>query len=48
VSISSPFTAPDGTSHHLERGIRTFVVVKRAGRWLIMQDHNTTVATPPR
>jgi uncharacterized protein (TIGR02246 family) len=48
MSISSPFTAPDGTNHPVQRGIRTFVVVKRAGRWLIMQDHNTTVVTPAR
>lgn len=48
VSVSSPFTSPDGTRHESQRGIRTFVVVNRGGRWLIVQDHNTTVATPPR
>jgi hypothetical protein len=26
--------------------VRTFVVVKRGGRWLIMQDQNTNVAVP--
>jgi hypothetical protein len=46
--VSSPFTSPDGTSHHLQRGIRTFVVANRAGRWEIVQDHNTAVSEPSR
>ena len=37
----STYTTPDGVRHENERQIRTFVVVKRGGRWLIMQDHNT-------
>jgi uncharacterized protein (TIGR02246 family) len=37
----STFTTPDGVKHEKERQIRTFVLVKRAGRWLIMQDQNT-------
>jgi uncharacterized protein (TIGR02246 family) len=37
----STYTTPDGIRHENERHIRTFVVVKRGGRWLIMQDHNT-------
>jgi uncharacterized protein (TIGR02246 family) len=48
ISASSPFVSPDGTKHDVQRGIRTFVVVKRGGRWLIMQDHNTTIVPPPR
>jgi uncharacterized protein (TIGR02246 family) len=48
ISVSSPFVAPDGTKHDVQRGIRTFVVVKRGGSWLIMQDHNTTIVPPPR
>jgi uncharacterized protein (TIGR02246 family) len=47
TSIMSPFTSPDGVKHGAERHIRTFVVVKRSGRWLIMQDHNTTVIELP-
>ena len=42
TSTMSPFTSPDGVKYGAERHIRTFVVVKRGGRWLIMQDHNTT------
>ena len=47
TSTMSPFTSPDGVKHGTERHIRTFVVVKRGGRWLIMQDHNTTVIELP-
>jgi uncharacterized protein (TIGR02246 family) len=48
ISISSPFVSPDGTKHDVQRGIRTFVIVKRDERWLIMQDHNTTIVPFPR
>jgi hypothetical protein len=44
----SPFKSPDGVSHGAERHVRTFVVVKRSGRWLIMQDQNTTMVDPPK
>ena len=40
-SLVSTYTTPDGVRHENERAIRTFVVVKRGGRWLIMQDQNT-------
>jgi len=43
TSMLSPFTSPDGVKHGAEQYIRTFVVVKRGGHWLIMQDHNTRV-----
>ena len=39
----STFTTPDGVKHERQRNIRTFVVVKRGGRWLIMHDHNTFI-----
>ena len=45
---SNTFTTPDGVKHENERSIRTFVVVKRSGRWLIMQDQNTFISPPPR
>jgi uncharacterized protein (TIGR02246 family) len=48
ISVSSAFVAPDGTKHDVQRGIRTFVIVKRGARWLIMQDHNTTIGPPPQ
>ncbi|MEO7540182.1 MAG: SgcJ/EcaC family oxidoreductase [Pyrinomonadaceae bacterium] len=42
----STFTTPDGVKHENQRNIRTFIVVKRNGRWLIMHDHNTFMAEP--
>jgi uncharacterized protein (TIGR02246 family) len=44
ISQMSTFTTPDDVKHENERHIRTFVVVQRNDRWLIMQDQNTTVA----
>jgi uncharacterized protein (TIGR02246 family) len=40
-SRTSTFTTPNGVTHENESRIRTFVVVKRDSRWLIMQDQNT-------
>lgn len=42
ASRMSPFRTPDLVEHPHDRPIRTFVVVKRHGRWLMMQDQNTT------
>src|SRR5262249_15842745 len=47
TSTLNPFTSPDGVKRGAEQYIRTFVVVKRGGRWLIMQDHNTRVVRLP-
>jgi uncharacterized protein (TIGR02246 family) len=43
ISRMSTFTEPDGVKHEKEAHIRTFIVVKQSGHWLIMQDQNTTV-----
>jgi uncharacterized protein (TIGR02246 family) len=43
TSRMSTFITPDGVKHENERHIRTFVVVQRNGRWLIMQDQNTVI-----
>lgn len=40
-SKTSPYTSPDGVRRKNQRQIRTFVLVKRGGKWLIMQDQNT-------
>ena len=37
------YVTPEGNKHENERHIRTFVVVRRNGRWLIMHDQNTIV-----
>jgi uncharacterized protein (TIGR02246 family) len=47
TSDLSSFTTPEGVTHEGDRQIRTFIVVKRGGRWLIMQDHNTFVVAQP-
>ena len=47
LSRVSTFTTPDGVKHENEQQIRTFVVVKRGARWLIIQDHNTIVTPQP-
>jgi uncharacterized protein (TIGR02246 family) len=46
-SRSSTFTTPDGVTHQNESRIRTFVLVKRDSRWLIIQDQNTVANQPP-
>ncbi len=43
-SLMSTFVTPDKVRHENERHIRTFVVVNRNGRWLIMQDQNTAIS----
>lgn len=44
TSRTSTFITPGGVRRENEQQIRTFVVVKRDARWLIMQDHATNVA----
>jgi uncharacterized protein (TIGR02246 family) len=45
TSVMSTFFSPDGVKHENERHIRTFVVVKRDDRWLVMQDQNTFIGS---
>ncbi|MDB5542758.1 MAG: hypothetical protein JWQ89_4485, partial [Devosia sp.] len=45
ISLMSGYVGPDGLAREAGRFIRTFVVVKREERWLIMQDHNTAIAS---
>ena len=37
------YTTPDGVRHENERHIKTYVVVKKKGQWLLAQDHNTVI-----
>jgi uncharacterized protein (TIGR02246 family) len=46
-SQMSTYVTPDGTRHENERHIRTFVIVQKAGKWLIEHDQNTTIQAPP-
>jgi len=47
LSTVSALKGQDGAVQAPHDNVRTFVVVKRESRWLIMQDHNTNVASPP-
>ncbi|MBD2705098.1 SgcJ/EcaC family oxidoreductase [Spirosoma sp. BT702] len=40
------YITPDGVKHKNERQIKTYVFVKRKGKWLLAQDHNTVISTP--
>ncbi len=40
------YTTPDGVKHENERHIKTYVVVKKKGKWLLAQDHNTVIKGP--
>lgn len=37
------YTMPDGVRHEDERQIKTYVVVKQNGKWLLTHDHNTII-----
>ena len=43
ISNMTAFTMPNGIRHPNDRQIRTFVVVKRSDKWLVMLDQNTIV-----
>jgi uncharacterized protein (TIGR02246 family) len=37
------FITPDGVKHENERHIKTYVIVRKKGKWLLAQDHNTII-----
>jgi len=39
----TPYTTPDGVQHENERQIKTYVIARQKGKWLLTQDHNTVV-----
>ena len=43
TSHVSTYYEPNGTKHENERQRRCFIVVRKADRWLIMQDQNTVI-----
>jgi uncharacterized protein (TIGR02246 family) len=43
IDKTSNFTTPDGTKHENERHIKTYVLVKKNGKWLLAHDHNTVI-----
>jgi len=45
ISQMGTYITPDGVHHENERHVRTFIVINRGGRWLVMQDQNTLIAS---
>ena len=43
IHMVDTYTTPDGVKHENERHIKTYVVVKKKGNWLLAQDHNTII-----
>ena len=43
VHQMSNYTTPDGIEHDNERQMKSYVVVRKNGRWLLMLDHNTII-----
>jgi uncharacterized protein (TIGR02246 family) len=41
------YTTPDGVQHNGERHIKSYVLVKQKGKWLLTQDHNTIIQNRP-
>jgi len=39
----SSYKTPDGVTHENERLIKTYVIVKQKGKWLLAQDHATVM-----
>lgn len=38
-----PYTTPDGVKHKNEKQMKTYVLVKKTGNWLLAHDHNTII-----
>lgn len=43
IHLMDTYTTPDGVKHENERHIKTYVVVKQNGKWLLTHDHNTVI-----
>jgi uncharacterized protein (TIGR02246 family) len=41
----STYELPSGVKHENERELKTYVIVKQKGKWLLTHDQNTTIAT---
>jgi hypothetical protein len=37
------YTTPEGVKHENERHVKTYVLVKQKGKWLLTHDHNTII-----
>jgi len=43
IHVITPYTTPDGVKHGNERHIKTYVVVRKNGKWLLSHDQNTII-----
>lgn len=39
----SPYDLPEGVKHEREQQLKTYVMVKQKGKWLLTHDHNTII-----
>jgi hypothetical protein len=39
----SPYELPKGVKHEKERQLKTYVVVRKQGKWLLIHDQNTII-----
>jgi uncharacterized protein (TIGR02246 family) len=44
IHLVDNFTTPDGKKHINEQNIKTYIVVKDKGKWLLTHDHNTVIS----
>ena len=41
------YITPDSVKHEDERQIKSYVIVKQNGKWLLTLDHNTSIQPAP-
>lgn len=44
IHVMDDFYTPDGKLHKNERQIKTYIVIKQEGKWLLAHDHNTVIS----
>lgn len=44
VHLIDNYTTPDNLIHKNERQIKTYIIVKQEGKWLLAHDHNTVIS----
>ena len=44
VHLMDEYFTPDDKIHKNERQIKTYIVIKQEGKWLLAHDHNTVIS----
>ena len=44
IHLLDDFTTPDEKIHKNERHIKTYIIIKQEGKWLLAHDHNTVIS----